>query len=76
MDLKKDYIETIEDIEREQKEEIKEAIKEGRLYDFIACNYWRIEDDLLHAVLFEAIATLKEEQNAELLDNLKEYRDF
>lgn len=66
----------IEKIEREQKEEIKNAIKNNELYDFIVSNYWRIESNVLNALLFEAIATLKESQNDELLENLKEYREF
>ena len=72
----KDYIETIENIEREQQAEILEAIDEGRLYDYIVNNYWRLESDVINALLFEAIATLKEEQSEELKNNLKEYRDF
>lgn len=72
----KDYIETIENIEREQQAEILEAIDEGRLYDYIVNNYWRLENDVINALLFEAVATLEERQFKTLADNLREYRDF
>lgn len=66
----------MEELEQEQKKEIKEAIKDNRLYDYIVSNYWRIEDSILNSLLFECIATLKEDQNNELIKNLEEYRDF
>lgn len=66
----------MEELEKEQKKEISEAIENNNLYDFIASNYWRLEENILHALYMECIATLKEEQMKELLDNLKEYREW
>lgn len=60
----------------EQKQEIIQAIKDNRLYDFICSNYWRIEDRLLLELLKECIATLEEHQNNDLIDNLKEYEEW
>ena len=69
-------MEDLEQIEKEQKQEIIQAIKENRLYDFICCNYWRIEDMTLIDLLLECIATIEEGQNKKLIENLKEYKDW
>lgn len=61
---------------KEQKQEITEAIENNILYDYVASNYWRIEENILHSLYMECIATLKEEQMQELLENLKEYREW
>lgn len=66
----------ISNIELEQEEEIIQAIKENRLYDFISSNYYRIEDNLLLDLLKECIATLPYEKNEDLIDNLKEYKNW
>lgn len=69
-------MEDLEQIEKEQKQEIIQAIKDNRLYDFICSNYWRIEDRLLLELLKECIATLEEHQNNDLIDNLKEWEEW
>lgn len=69
-------MEDLELLEKEQKKEITEAIENNNLYDFVASNYWRLDNHILHALYMECIATLKEEQMKELLDNLKEYREW
>ena len=66
----------MEELEKEQKIEILEAIKENRLYDYIVSNYWRIENNILLDLLLECIATLEEEKNDDLIDNLIDYKDW
>lgn len=66
----------MEELEKEQKNEILEAIKENRLYDYIVSNYWRIENNILLDLLLECIATLEEEKNDDLIDNLIDYKDW
>lgn len=66
----------MEELEKEQKNEILEAIKDNRLYDYIASNYWRIENNILLDLLLECIATLEEEKNDDLIDNLIDYKDW
>lgn len=69
-------MEDLELLSREQKKEIANAIKENRLYDFICSNYYRIDDDILLDLLKECIATLTNQQNNDLIDNLREYKDW
>lgn len=69
-------MEELENIYKEQKNEISEAIKDNRLYDYIASNYYRIDDIILHSLYMECIATLEEHQMKTLLENLKEYREW
>lgn len=69
-------MEDLEMLEKEQKMEIAQAIEEGNLYDFICSNYWRIEDDVLLDLLKECIATLTQNQSKDLIDNLREYKDW
>lgn len=69
-------MEDLEMLEKEQKQEIIQAIRENRLYDHICNNYWRIEDMTLIDLLLECIATIEEGQNKKLIENLKEYKDW
>ena len=69
-------MEELEQIEKEQKQEIKQAIEENSLYDFICSNYYRIEDDILLDLLKECIATLTQNQSKDLIDNLREYKNW
>ena len=69
-------MEDLELLSIEQKKEIANAIKENRLYDFICSNYYRIDDDILLDLLKECIATLTNQQNNDLIDNLREYKDW
>ena len=67
----------IEEIERDQKAEIFEAIKNNRLYDFICSNSWRIEDDILQDLLLECIAVIDiEKDGGKLAENLREFKDW
>lgn len=67
----------LEEITKEQRAEVFEAIKEGRLYDFICSNSWRIEDDVLQDLLLECIAVIDIERDGEkLADNLKEFKEW
>ena len=68
-------------MEREQEKEILEAIKEDRLYDYIASNYWKIEEEVIIQLLKECIYILttrkgREENKKQLLENLKEFQDW
>jgi len=57
------------------KEETLKAIEEGRLYDFIADNYYRLTKDELKDILLEVIwsnISNEEENKQYLLGNLAE----
>lgn len=71
----------MEELEIKQKQEIVDAIKEDRLYDYIASNYWTIENDTLIQLLKECIYVLTtgkgyEDNLKQLCDNLKEFQDW
>lgn len=64
-------------IYEDYKQEIVDAIKEERLYDFICMNSYRIDNDILKELLLECIAVLDtNKQGKELIENLKEYKDW
>ena len=67
--------------------EILKAIKEDRLYDFIANNYWQIERETLRDLILEIYYIFKYETsleieehfktiNEKIIDSLKENRDW
>lgn len=68
------------DFEETQKKDIMEAIKNNNLYDYIAGNYWRIEDDTLIQLLKECIYLLQKEEdtqtNKQLIENLKDFQGW
>lgn len=69
-------MEELEVMEKQEKQWIIDSIKENRLYDYICSNHWRIENNVLLDLLLECIATLKEEQNTDLIDNLIDYKEW
>lgn len=71
----------LEEITNKQHEEIKQAIKEDRLYDYIASNYWRLEDDTIIQLLKECIYILTtcngyEQKQKELIKNLQDFQGW
>lgn len=66
----------MEDLEKQQKEEIMQAIKDNTLYDFICSNSYRIDNYILKDLLLECIATLEDNQADDLLDNLIDYKEW
>lgn len=67
--------------------EILQAIKEDRLYDFIANNYWQIEKETLRDLILEIYYIFKYETsleiqehfkttNKKIIESLKENRDW
>jgi hypothetical protein len=76
----------LEEITNKQHEEIIQAIKEGRLYDYIACNYWRLENDTIIQLLKECIYLLNLDKEIdenidtnkqkELIENLKDFQGW
>ena len=66
----------MEELEKEQMNEIIDCIKNNDLYDYIASNYWRIEDNLIIQLLKECIYTLEEKQMKQLLENLEEFQGW
>lgn len=57
------------------KDQVMQAIEEGRLYDFIADNYWNMSKEELKDVLLEVIwsnISNEEENKIYLLGNLAE----
>lgn len=69
-------MEELEVMEKQEKQWIIDSIKENRLYDYICSNHWRINNTILLELLKECIATLKETQNKELIDNLIEFEEW
>ena len=64
-------------IEKEEKQEIVDAIKEGQLYDYICSYSYRIEENTLKELLLECIAIVdSEKKQKELIENLKEYKSW
>ena len=66
-------------------QEILKAIKEDRLYDFIANNYWKMEKEIARDLLLEIYYILRYEQTeishgedlcARIVESLKENRDW
>lgn len=77
----KTYAEILEENEKKEKAEILEAIENDCLLDFISNNYYRLENYVLIELLQECIYILTtcngyEDNQKQLIDNLKEYRDF
>jgi len=66
----------MEDLRKEQENQLIEAIENNNLYDFIACNYWQLESDLIISLLKETIYLLLLDENAnkQLIENLKEFQ--
>lgn len=65
----------LELLDKEQKQEVIDAIKERRIYDFICSNSYRIDDDILKDLLLECIAVIdKEYKYDELIENLKDFK--
>lgn len=56
---------------KKELEKIVNAIKQDRLYDYIANNYWNISKDDLKDIALELIVS---RNNKELIDNLVNYR--
>lgn len=54
--------------------EIIQAIKEDRLYDFIANNYWRMEKEIVRDLLLEIYYILRYETDIDLDINMAETR--
>lgn len=62
-------------MEISEKQEIIDAIKERRVYDFICSNSYRIDNDILKDLLLECIAIIdKEYKYNELIENLKDFK--
>ena len=55
--------------------EIMWAIKEDRLYDFIANNYWKIEREILRDLILEIYYILRYETDVDLSSNMRETRE-
>lgn len=62
------------------KKEIMQAIKEDRLYDFIANNYYKIDREETRDLILELIYFVYEENkkilNRQIIKNLKESRGW
>ena len=61
----------MENIEKE----IIQAIKEDRLYDFIANHYWEIKPKLLKDLILEIYYILRYETDVDLGANMQETRE-
>lgn len=55
--------------------EIIQAIKEDRLYDFIANNYWKMEKEVARDLLMEIYYVLRYETDVDLSSNMRETRE-
>ena len=60
----------------EQEKEIIKALQNDDINNYIDCNYWNLERDILSDLLKETIYLLPKELYKQLIDNLIEYRDF
>lgn len=68
-------MEELELMDKEQKQEVIDAIKEHQIYDFICSNSYRIDNDILKDLLLECIAVIdKENKYNELVENLKDFK--
>ena len=56
-------------------QEIIQAIKEDRLYDFIANNYWKIKPEILKDLILEIYYMLRYEQVEETEENIELFKD-
>ena len=67
----------LENYDIQQKNDIKEAIKEGRLYDYICSYGYRLDDDIKRELLLECIAVIDEKaEGKKLMENLREYKNW
>ena len=55
--------------------EIIRAIKEDRLYDFIANNYWRIKPEMLKDLILEIYYMFRYETDLDIEENFKEINE-
>lgn len=55
--------------------EIIQAIKEDRLYDFIANHYWEIKPEMLKDLILEIYYILRYETDVDLGANMQETRE-
>ena len=55
--------------------EIIQAIKEDRLYDFIANHYWEIKPEILKDLILEIYYILRYETDVDLGANMQETRE-
>lgn len=55
--------------------EIIQAIKEDRLYDFIANNYWRIKPEMLKDLILEIYYIFRYETDLDIEENFKEINE-
>lgn len=55
--------------------EIMQAIKEDRLYDFIANHYWEMEKEVARDLLMEIYYALRYETDVDLSSNMRETRE-
>lgn len=55
--------------------EILKAIKEDRLYDFIANHYWEIKPEMLKDLILEIYYILRYETDVDLGANMQETRE-
>lgn len=70
-------MEELEMMEKKQKQEIIDAIRENSIYDFIFSNQFRMHSDIIRELLLECLAVIQEEQNnKKLIENLKEYKNW
>ena len=53
----------MEELRKEQENQLIEAIENNNLYDFIACNYWQLDDDMIISLLKECIYLLDQKSN-------------
>lgn len=56
---------------QEQIKEILKAIKEDRLYDYIANHYWEIDRELLKDLILEIFYTLRIERTLESEEDIE-----
>lgn len=56
-------------------QEIIQAIKEDRLYDFIANHYWEIKPEMLKDLILEIYYILRYETDVDLGANMQETRE-
>ena len=56
-------------------QEIIQAIKEDRLYDFIANNYWKIDREILKDLILEIYYMLRYERVEETEENIELFKD-
>ena len=68
-------MEELELLDKQEKQEIIDAIKERKIYDFICSNSYRLSESNLKDLLLECIAVIdKENKYNELIENLKDFK--